>query len=137
MWRMNRPDHAVMWRMGIRSLVALAACAVTAPVLLVGCSSGTGSTSDASTPEASGEVVRMWIEPDLVECTGVGPMECLQVAYTDGGDPQLFYDAIDGFTFTEGTRYVLDVEVTEVADPPADASSLAYRLVEVVSEEPQ
>ena len=121
-----------MWRMRIRSLVALAACAVTAPTLLVGCSSG-----EDSAPDASGEVVRMWVEPDLVECTGVGPMECLQVAYTEGGEPELFYDAIDGFTFTEGTRYVLDVEVTEVADPPADASSLAYRLVEVVSEEPQ
>lgn len=79
----------------------------------------------------------MWVEPELVECTGVGPMECLQVSYTEGGEPELFYDAIDGFTFTEGTAYVLDVEVTEVADPPADGSSLAYRLVEVVSEEPQ
>lgn len=121
-----------MWRMRTRSLLALAACAVTAPTLLVGCSSG-----EDSAPDASGEVVRMWVEPDLVECTGVGPMECLQVAYTEGGEPELFYDAIDGFTFTEGTRYVLDLEVTEVADPPADASSLAYRLVEVVSEEPQ
>lgn len=79
----------------------------------------------------------MWVEPELVECTGVGPMECLQVAYTEGGEPELFYDTIDGFTFTEGTAYVLDVEVTAVEDPPADGSSLAYRLVEVVSEEPQ
>lgn len=115
-----------------RPLLALAATAVAVTTLLAGCS----SDGDAAS-EASGDVVRMWVEPDLVECTGVGPMECLQVAYTEGGEPELFYEAIDGFTFTEGTRYVLDVEVTEVADPPADASSLAYRLVEVVSEEPQ
>lgn len=121
-----------MWPMTPRPMRALAASAVAVSALLASCSSG-----EDSAPDASGEVVRMWVEPDLVECTGVGPMECLQVAYTEGGEPELFYDAIDGFTFIEGTRYVLDVEVTEVPDPPADASSLAYRLVEVVSEEPQ
>lgn len=117
---------------------ALLATAAGVAVLLTGCSSaGSGATDVESGPDSSGEVVRMWVEPELVECTGVAPMECLQVAYSEGGEPQLFYDAIEGFTFTEGTSYVLDVEVTEVADPPADGSSLAYRLVEVVSEEPQ
>ena len=79
----------------------------------------------------------MWIEPDRVECTGVGPMECLQVAYSEDGEPQLFYDAIAGFEPEVGTAYVIDVQVTEVADPPADGSSLSYTLVSVVSEEPQ
>ena len=80
-----------MWRMTPRSIRALAASAVAVSALLAGCSSG-----GESTPDASGEFVRMWVEPDLVECTGVGPMECLQVAYTEGGEPELFYDAIDG-----------------------------------------
>lgn len=121
-----------MGRMIPRPVLALAAAGVAALTLLAGCS----SAADPA-PDASGEVVRMWVEPELVECTGVGPMECLQVSYTEGGEPKLFHDVIDGFTFTEGTAYVLDVEVTEVADPPADGSSLAYRLVEVVSEQPQ
>lgn len=78
----------------------------------------------------------MWIQPELAECTGVGPMECMQVSYTEDGEPQLFYSAIDGFTFVEGTSYVIDVQVTEVASPPADGSSLSYTLVDVVSETP-
>lgn len=96
-------------------------------LLLTGCSSG----------DAEGDVVRMWIEPELVPCEGVAPMECMEVSYTEDGEPQLFYDQIDGFTFTPGTAYVLDVRVTEVENPPADASSLSYSLVEVVSEDPQ
>ena len=79
----------------------------------------------------------MWIEPELVPCEGVAPMECMEISYTEDGEPQLFYDQIDGFTFTPGTSYVIDVAVTEVPDPPADASSLAYSLVEVISEDPQ
>ena len=100
------------------------------------CSSGGGSTAESATPTTEGEVVRMWIEPELAECTGVGPMECMQVSYAEDGEPQLFYSSIDGFTFVEGTSYVIDVEVTEVASPPADGSSLSYTLVEVVSETP-
>ena len=78
----------------------------------------------------------MWIEPELAECTGVGPMECMQVSYTEDGETQLFYGSIDGFEYVEGTSYVIDVRVTEVANPPADGSSLNYTLVEVVSETP-
>lgn len=102
-----------------------------------GCSSDSGGTSAASSaPATEGEVVRMWIQPELADCVGVGPMECLQVSYTEDGTPELFYSAIDGFQFVEGTSYVIDVQVTDVPSPPADGSSLAYTLVEVVSETP-
>lgn len=103
---------------------------VTAATALAGCSS-------AGSEVGSGDVVRMWIEPDLVECVGVAPMECMQVAYSEDGESQLFYDSIDGFDHQEGTSYVIDVQVTEVEDPPADASSLSYTLVDVISETPQ
>ena len=109
------------------TLAAVAAVLGSGALLLTGCSSG----------DAEGDVVRMWIEPDLVPCVGVAPMECMEVSYTEDGEPQLFYDQIDGFTFTPGTAYVLDVRVTDVENPPADASSLSYSLVEVVSEDPQ
>lgn len=109
------------------TFATVAAVLGTGALLLTGCSSG----------DAEGDVVRMWIEPDLVPCEGVAPMECMEVSYTEDGEPQLFYDQIDGFTFTPGTAYVLDVRVTDVENPPADASSLSYSLVEVVSEDPQ
>lgn len=100
--------------------------------------SGAASGCSSASPEGAGEdVVRMWIEPERVECTGAAPMECLQVAYTEAGPTELFYDSIAGFDFQEGTAYVIDVEVTPVDNPPADGSSLAYTLVEVISEEPQ
>lgn len=116
-----------------RLIAVLASLALAGSV--TGCASGSSPTA-ASPSTAEGEVVRMWIEPELAECTGVGPMECMQVAYTEGGEPELFYSRIDGFEFVEGTSYVIDVEVTEVASPPADGSSLSYTLVEVVSGTP-
>jgi hypothetical protein len=118
--------------------------ALTAAVLVLavgGCASDDATTASPSSPasaaaSADGEVVRMWIEPELADCVGVGPMECLQVSYTEGGEPELFYSAIDGFEFVEGTSYVIDVRVTDVPSPPADGSSLAYTLVDVISETP-
>lgn len=101
----------------LRVLVSLPLIAVA----LSGCSSSTDTT-------------RMWIGPELVECEGVAPQMCMQVAYAEDAEYQYFYDQIEGFDYQEGTSYVIDVEITEVADPPADASSLSYSLVEIVEE---
>lgn len=116
----------------VRRASGLSLAALTVVVLSGACGSSDASSSTGSAEE----VVRMWIEPELAECTGVGPMECLQVSYTDGGETELFYSTIEGFEFVEGTSYVIDVKVTTVASPPADGSSLAYSLVGVVSESP-
>jgi hypothetical protein len=116
-----------------RRALGLSVAALAVTVLAAGC--GTSDASSSSTGSGD-EVVRMWIEPELAECTGVGPMECMQVSYTDGGETELFYSTIEGFEYEEGTSYVIDVKVTEVATPPADGSSLAYSLVGVVSETP-
>ena len=61
-------------------------------------------------------------------------MMCMQVAYSQDEPYELFYEQIEGFNFSEGTSYVIDVKVTEVENPPADASSLEYTLVEVIAE---
>jgi hypothetical protein len=102
----------------------LSSIAITVPLLftaLVGCSTST-------------ETTRLWIGPELVECEGVAPMMCMQVARSEGGEYEFFYDEIAGFDYREGTSYVIDVEITDVDDPPADASSLQYTLVEVIEE---
>lgn len=115
--------------------IALVLAASSLVALAGGCSSGGGST--AVTPAVDGgEVVRMWIGPELAECVGVAPMECMQVSYTEDGEAQFFYQSIQGFDYVEGTSYVIDVQVSEVASPPADASSLDYSLVAVISETP-
>ena len=115
----------------LRSLAVMSLAGGMTAAMVTGCS----STGSESTDSAG--VTRMWIEPGLVECEGVAPMECMQVAYSEDGETQLFYDSIAGFDYQEGTSYVIDVEVTEVNDPPADASSLSYTLVEIVEEAPQ
>ena len=86
--------------------------------------------------EGECEVVRLYVGPETIECVGVAAQKCLLVT-TDPTEPaQAFYDHIDGFEHQEGTTYVLDVLVEPVEDPPADASSLAYTLVDVVEELP-
>ncbi len=77
-------------------------------------------------------VRRLWIKPDLVDCVGAAPQKCMQVAEAEDDEHYYFYDQIQGFTFEPGTSYVLDVQVEEILDPPADASSLKYTLVAVI-----
>ena len=110
-------------------IVLASAVAVLA---LAGCG-GDGADSPSVTGEA--ETVRLWIQPELVECDGgAGTQTCMLIADSEDGEPSFFYDSIAGFTFEEGTTYVIDVTVEGVEDPPADASSLRYTLVEVVEE---
>jgi hypothetical protein len=60
-------------------------------------------------------------------------MECLQVRWTAVGPWELFYDSIEGFTWEAGHYYLLRVARREVPNPPADGSSVAFRLVKVLS----
>lgn len=81
------------------------------------------------------DVITLEIAPNRVPCTGAAPMECLLVRERPGAEWTYFYDHIEGFNHEPGYRYVLRVERREVANPPADGSSVAYRLVRVVSRE--
>ena len=110
-------SYAALMTGGVRLTLA----SVALGVALTGCSDSTDTT-------------RLWIGPERVECEGMAPMTCLQVAESEDGDYQLFYDTIEGFDYQEGTSYVIDVSITEVANPPADASSLQYTLVEIVEQ---
>ena len=110
-------SYAALMTGGARLTLA----SVALGVALTGCSDSTDTT-------------RLWIGPERVEGEGVAPMMCLQVAESEDGDYQLFYDTIEAFDYQEGTSYVIDVSITEVENPPADASSLQYTLVEIVEE---
>lgn len=79
-----------------------------------------------------GRIQRLRIASDLVDCVGVGPRKCLQVSESAGGEFLNFFDTIDGFVRRPATSYVLDVAVTDVPNPPADGSSVRYKLVRVV-----
>ncbi len=75
------------------------------------------------------------VAPTKVDCVGVAPMKCLLVRES-GGDWRNFYAPIEGFNFVEGSRYRLQVKVSQVANPPADGSSLRYQLVRVLDKMP-
>jgi hypothetical protein len=87
-----------------------------------------------------GENLKMWVNGQKVECTGVAPMECLQIQYGETVNPdgwQYFYDDIEGFEFEEGYLFQLDVEKSERplqdGQIPADAGKYQYKLIEMIS----
>jgi hypothetical protein len=118
--------------MAIPSVPTLAACALLA--LLVACAGG--QVTETSTAAPSGELATWEVGPELVPCTGVAPQDCMRVRDYPDGEWRLFYDQIAGFDYEPGFVYVIDVAVTPVPSPPADASSLLYTLVRIVSREP-
>lgn len=113
-----RRDTARPWR-------GLLAGAAT--LIAVGCSSAAGPAE---------RVIRLEVAEQRAPCMAVGPSECLQVREGTEAPWQLFHGEIEGFSYEPGYRYVLEVAQRSVANPPADGSSLAYRLVLVVSKTP-
>jgi len=110
-------------------------------LLVTACGSDASSEADDAADEpteqvdsgdAAAETTRLWIKPDLVECEGVAPQQCLQIATSADGPYEFFYDSIEGYEHEEGTSAVIDVTIEEIDEPPADASSLRYTLVDVV-----
>ena len=89
-------------------------------------------TACQSTPTPSqGET--LYINSQLVDCVGVGPMQCMQVRNDEQQAWSLFYQQIEGFQFEPGYRYRLTVSKEQLTDVPADASSLRSQLIKVVS----
>jgi len=74
----------------------------------------------------------LYVDSKLVDCVGVGPQQCMLVRENHDSDWQMFYDNIEGFDYQEGTQYKIEVMITDVENPPADASSLKYTLVTVL-----
>lgn len=83
--------------------------------------------------ESSEDVRTVWVGPVQVECVGVAPQPCLLVKENADDPYEYFYGTIEGFTYERGYDYELRVRVEPVANPPADASSQKWTLVEVVS----
>ena len=81
-----------------------------------------------------GMVQEVSVGPERVECQGVAPQRCLVV------DGLLFYSEIEGFEHEPGYEYRLRIERYDAwpgqAEPPADAASHGYRLLEIISKTP-
>ena len=83
---------------------------------------------------AKRSVLEVTVGPELAECVGVGPMQCLVV------DEELFYDSIEGFEYVEGYVYRIRMERydawPDLDEPPQDVSGYGYRLVDIISQTP-
>ena len=87
---------------------------------------------------AEGRILLLQVNSEKVPCTGVGPMECLQIKREGSDSWELFYAAIEGFEYEPGYRYRIRVrEVKRDPDQvPADGSSIKYTLVEITEKTP-
>ncbi len=77
----------------------------------------------------------LFVNSNLVDCVGVAKQQCMLVKENLDDDWEFFYDAIEGFEFEQGFVYNLKIKVTEIENPPADASSLKYSLVEILEKQ--
>lgn len=80
------------------------------------------------------------VDSQLADCVGVGPRKCLRVR--DVGNAagraswELWYAQIDGFDWQPGVEYRVKIHGEPLQNPPADASSMRWTLVEVISQTP-
>ena len=77
----------------------------------------------------------LYVDSQTVTCQGAHEQQCLRVREDPAADWELFYNAILDFAFEPGFQYKLKVKVYEIKNPPADGSSLAYELVEVLEKQ--
>jgi len=90
----------------------------------------------ASTGRRVGTEKILYVNAKLVPCSGVAPMQCLQVRENPQDNWRLHYGAIEGFTFEPGYLYELKIREETIANPPADGSSKKWTLVEILRKTP-
>ena len=78
----------------------------------------------------------LFVGAEQVDCEGFVPQTCLLVKEVESAEWELFYDDIEGFEWEAGYEYELRVRVSPIENPPADASSILYELIEIVSQTP-
>ena len=96
--------------------------------------SGKGTNGDRPPSDKPISVRTVAVGPARVECYGIhGPWECTVV------DGEHFFEEIDGFEHEPGYEYRLRIERYNLwggREPPQDAPSHGYRLLEVISKTP-
>lgn len=112
----------------------LGAAVIAGSMLLAGCQSGAAATDARAARPADGRPVTrtVYVAPQAARCTGVAPMDCLQVRSSPAEPWSLWYAGIEGFAYQPGYQYVLEVDEYRVAQPPADGSSIRWVLKRVV-----
>lgn len=87
----------------------------------------------ASNLFAQSDRFKLEVKENKGDCTGVAPMKCYLVKYYNSKDWENFYAQIEGFKYEEGYRYKLLVKKTKLKNVPADAPSIKYELLRILS----
>ncbi|AXK62652.1 DUF4377 domain-containing protein [Burkholderia sp. IDO3] len=126
--------------MNRKTRTLLGAAVIAGSALLAGCQ--TGATATEATEAAAARAARptdgrpvtktVYVAPQPVRCTGVAPMDCLQVRSSPAEPWSRWYAGIEGFAYQPGYQYVLEVDEYRVAQSPADGSSIRWVLKRVV-----
>jgi len=112
----------------------MAACLAAAlAIFAAGACAGGGADADHAPPEKEKEV---WVAHFTTPCEGVAPRECLNVREAGESGWKPWYGSIEGFEFEPGTEYHMMVSETRLENPPADASAIHWRLIEVLDQVP-
>jgi len=106
-------------------------------LLAVGACAQTPGT-DTAPLTATGVVEKVvYVAGQTQPCTaGVMKTSCLQVRETESQPWELHYFGYEGFEHQPGVEYRLRVRGTPVANPPADASSVRWSLIEILDQKP-
>jgi hypothetical protein len=78
----------------------------------------------------------LYVAPTKAPCQTIVQTTCLQTREAPDQNWDLFYSNISGFVYEEGFSYKIRVGVKSVPNPPADGSSLSYRLLEQLEKTP-
>jgi heat shock protein HslJ len=84
---------------------------------------------------SSKEIKTILVNSFKIPCTGIASMSCYQIKDSEEDDAwSNFYNNIEGFEYSPGFLYTLQVEVETLAKSkiPADGSSLKYILIQVL-----
>lgn len=82
------------------------------------------------------QVIVMYVGPRTAPCHSPHMTECLLVRMNPRDEWTFFYTGIIGFEHEPGYAYTLNVLTRRIDNPPADGSSVEYRLLQVLRRTP-
>lgn len=89
-------------------------------------------TAPASDEAVSVTKMELEVASARASCVGVVRMQCLKVRRNASGPWELWYDPIEGFDYKPGVVYRILVSGHKVANPPADSSSMRWKLEKIL-----
>ncbi|MCG7587370.1 DUF4377 domain-containing protein [Photobacterium sp. OFAV2-7] len=86
-----------------------------------------------SSESSQGTEKLLTIDSHQSTCQGMFQQLCMRTKSVGNNEFELFYGDIEGFTYSWGTLYEVKVKITNIDNPPADASSQKEQLIEILS----